>query len=343
MRVTRYKRVSPADAKRTSELLARAWALDQEAKACLGSAGRRVLEGFKVKGKGGKRAKLDLQEMLAEAAQVAAEKAGEEEELRCVKETLEQARRLRWEVVVLWDHLADLAAKNQEELQEGRLGLWDTAKRFDPGRKLQFQTYANWWIRARITRYRDRDRGIEVGSHSLERLRNLSKAETLGFDSEKICEYLNLSSVEELHRLRGVMVALKAESLDALAEGDPERDGPGYEPADPNVVDPTDRVEEEGVLFALSFLGKREQKVLSMRYALNGQDEPASLSEIGDALNLSRERVRQLETKALRELRRTLWLPEPMRKIRGSRAGGRRQAASGKRAAGSGKRAAGSE
>jgi RNA polymerase primary sigma factor len=194
-------------------------------------------------------------------------------------------------------------------VQEGNIGLMQAVERFDPRRNLKFSTYATWWIRQAITRaLSQKSRTIKVPINKIELARVSKRAKA------RLEERLGREpSIREISKAVGapaeqVETSLKSipqlESLDSLAVED---GSPRWElQADKSSESPfqlvVDRDMREKVQKSLEVLPPRQRLIVRMRYGI-GFNSEYNLEEIGQILNLTRERVRQLEIDSLRRLR----------------------------------------
>jgi RNA polymerase primary sigma factor len=245
--------------------------------------------------------------------------------LNCSQERINQLRLVQKDGELAWEHLIKAntrlvvaIAKRYigrgvpflDLIQEGNLGLIKAVEKFDYKRGFRFSTYATWWIRQSVTRsIADQGRTIRIPVHMIDRIRELYRVNRvlelrLGRKplAKEIAEEMNISVSKVQWMMRVSWLPLSLET--PVGEEEESELGMFIEDQDtPSPMEVTyQTMMRENINEVLATLTPREARILRLRFGLDGA-RPYTLEEVGLKFGLTRERIRQIEGKALRQLR----------------------------------------
>lgn len=255
-----------------------------------------------------------LERALDEGKKIAKRQTRYRGYVRTAETSLREVDSLRWNLAMSAKHVARGEARklvctlmDEEDLmQEGCIGLLRAAKRFDASRGIRFSTYARWWVRAQMTRaIETTGRMVRLPGGAVEQIRNLRRAAEkldqagIEYDLSDLATEVGIETKRARTLLKqGGVVSLDQQDNDGLSMGDrmqSDREAPDTEAYHKEALEILqDKFDE--------MLDDREKYIIINHYGLNGLD-PRTMADIGKSLNLSRERVRQIEVGAFLRLR----------------------------------------
>ena len=216
-------------------------------------------------------------------------------------------------VVKIAQQYANIGLSLLDLINDGNIGLMKAVERFDPTKGGKLSTYASWWIKQSIKRaLANQSKTIRLPVHMVDRVMQIRRTsaeleERLGREptDEELASEMNLP-VSRVSHLKSV--SKKPTSLDSPI-GDDESSTLGEVVPDNNAVNPSEKLQSKSLIgdvnLVLSKLDPREADIIRLRFGLEGRD-PLTLEEVGEKIGVTRERIRQLQEQALRQLRKNM-------------------------------------
>lgn len=213
-------------------------------------------------------------------------------------------------VVSIAKHYMNRGLSFMDLIQEGNMGLMEAAKKYDADKGFRFSTYATYWIKHYLSRaINNQTRTIRIPIHMISQISAMNKAikrleakNSVAPTNEEVAAELGIS-LKELEDL--INYAQSTVSLESKI-GDEEDSELGNFIADEDAISPYQNAEnamlKDALLQVLGTIDDREAQVIKMRFGLDGKS-PMTLEEVGKVFDLTKERIRQIEDKALRKLR----------------------------------------
>ena len=216
-------------------------------------------------------------------------------------------------VVKIAQQYANIGLSLLDLINEGNIGLMKAVERLDPSKGGKLSTYGSWWIKQSIKRaLANQSKTIRLPVHMVDRVMQMRRtsaelSERLGRDptDEELASEMNLP-ISRVAHLKSV--SKKPASLDSPL-GEDENSTLGEVVADDNAINPFEQLQSKSLIgdvnIVLAMLDPREADIIRLRFGLEGRD-PLTLEQVGAKIGVTRERVRQLQEQALRQLRKEM-------------------------------------